>query len=126
MRTNNISKNKNDRQIGVQSAAVAVRLLKTLAELQGPQTLEEFMSQALVVAVIGAITAFYAATIGLVQTDIKRILAYSTISQIGYMVMACGVAAFSVYEGGKYDIYTLDLGEGGRFPAVLAFGRLGF
>ena len=49
----------------------------------------------LVVAIIGAVTAFYAATIGLVQTDIKRILAYSTISQIGYMVMACGVAAFS-------------------------------
>jgi NADH-quinone oxidoreductase subunit L len=47
------------------------------------------------VAVIGAVTAFYAATIGLTQTDIKRVLAYSTISQIGYMVMACGVAAFS-------------------------------
>lgn len=49
----------------------------------------------LVVAVIGGVTAFYAATIGMAQTDIKRILAYSTISQIGYMVMACGVAAFS-------------------------------
>ncbi|MBI3895133.1 MAG: NADH-quinone oxidoreductase subunit L [Acidobacteria bacterium] len=47
------------------------------------------------VALVGGITAFYAATIGIVQTDIKRILAYSTISQIGYMVMACGVAAFS-------------------------------
>ncbi|MBI4465594.1 MAG: NADH-quinone oxidoreductase subunit L [Acidobacteria bacterium] len=49
----------------------------------------------LAVAVVGGITAFYAATIGIAQTDIKRILAYSTISQIGYMVMACGVAAFS-------------------------------
>ncbi|MBI4460748.1 MAG: NADH-quinone oxidoreductase subunit L [Acidobacteria bacterium] len=49
----------------------------------------------LVVALVGGITAIYAATIGVVQTDIKRILAYSTISQIGYMVMACGVAAFS-------------------------------
>ena len=49
----------------------------------------------LVVAIIGAVTAFYAATIGIVQTDIKRILAYSTISQIGYMIMACGVTAFS-------------------------------
>ena len=48
-----------------------------------------------VVAVIGAVTAFYAATIGIAQRDIKRILAYSTISQIGYMIMACGVAAFS-------------------------------
>ena len=46
------------------------------------------------VAVIGAVTAFYAATIAVVQTDIKKVLAYSTISQIGYMVMGCGVAAF--------------------------------
>jgi len=49
----------------------------------------------LAVAVVGGVTAFYAATIGLAQNDIKRVLAYSTISQIGYMVMACGVAAFS-------------------------------
>jgi NADH-quinone oxidoreductase subunit L len=48
-----------------------------------------------VVAVIGAATAFFAATIGIVQTDIKRVLAYSTISQLGYMFMACGVAAYS-------------------------------
>ena len=49
----------------------------------------------LVVAVIGCATAFFAATIAILQTDIKRILAYSTISQIGYMMMACGVGAFS-------------------------------
>lgn len=49
----------------------------------------------LVVAVIGAATAFIAATIGLAQNDIKRVLAYSTVSQLGYMMMACGVAAFS-------------------------------
>ncbi|HEY0796234.1 MAG TPA: NADH-quinone oxidoreductase subunit L, partial [Acidisarcina sp.] len=48
-----------------------------------------------VIAVIGAATAFFAATIGLVQTDIKRVLAYSTISQLGYMFLACGVAAYS-------------------------------
>lgn len=48
----------------------------------------------LVVAVIGAATAFYAATIGIFQNDIKRVLAYSTISQLGYMFLACGVAAF--------------------------------
>jgi NADH-quinone oxidoreductase subunit L len=48
-----------------------------------------------VVAVIGCATAFFAATIGLVQTDIKRVLAYSTVSQLGYMFLACGVAAFS-------------------------------
>jgi NADH-quinone oxidoreductase subunit L len=47
------------------------------------------------VAVIGAATALFAATIGLVQTDIKRVLAYSTISQLGYMFLACGVAAYS-------------------------------
>ena len=48
-----------------------------------------------VVAVIGGATAFFAATIGITQFDIKRVLAYSTISQLGYMFMACGVGAFS-------------------------------
>jgi len=49
----------------------------------------------MVVAIIGTLTAFFAATIGMAQTDIKKVLAYSTISQLGYMFMACGVAAFS-------------------------------
>ncbi len=48
-----------------------------------------------VVAVIGALTAFFAATIGLVQNDIKKVLAYSTISQLGYMFLAAGVGAFA-------------------------------
>jgi NADH-quinone oxidoreductase subunit L len=48
-----------------------------------------------VVAVVGALTAVYAATMGFVQTDIKRVLAYSTISQIGYMFIGLGVGAFS-------------------------------
>jgi NADH-quinone oxidoreductase subunit L len=48
-----------------------------------------------VVACIGAATALFAATIGMVQTDIKRVLAYSTVSQLGYMFMACGVGAYS-------------------------------
>jgi len=47
-----------------------------------------------VVALIGAMTALLAATIGLAQNDIKRVLAYSTVSQLGYMFMACGVGAF--------------------------------
>jgi len=47
-----------------------------------------------VVAVIGALTAIFAATIGLVQTDIKRVLAYSTVSQLGYMFLAVGAGAF--------------------------------
>lgn len=49
----------------------------------------------LVIAIVGCATAFVAATIGLAQNDIKRVLAYSTVSQLGYMMMACGVAAFS-------------------------------
>jgi NADH-quinone oxidoreductase subunit L len=47
-----------------------------------------------VVAAIGCATALFAATIGLVQTDIKKVLAYSTVSQLGYMFLACGVGAF--------------------------------
>jgi NADH-quinone oxidoreductase subunit L len=47
------------------------------------------------VAIVGAATAFFAATMGLAQNDIKRVLAYSTISQLGYMFLACGVAAYS-------------------------------
>jgi NADH-quinone oxidoreductase subunit L len=49
----------------------------------------------LVVAIIGCATAIFAATIGMVQTDIKKVLAYSTVSQLGYMFLACGVGAFS-------------------------------
>ena len=48
-----------------------------------------------VVAIVGCATAFFAATIGLVQRDIKRVLAYSTVSQLGYMFLGCGVGAFS-------------------------------
>jgi NADH-quinone oxidoreductase subunit L len=48
-----------------------------------------------IVAVIGAATALFAATIGLAQNDIKKVLAYSTISQLGYMFLACGVGAFT-------------------------------
>ena len=48
-----------------------------------------------IVAIVGAATAIFAATIGLVQNDIKRVLAYSTVSQLGYMFLGCGVAAYS-------------------------------
>jgi NADH-quinone oxidoreductase subunit L len=48
-----------------------------------------------VVAIVGAATALFAALIALVQNDIKRVLAYSTISQLGYMFLGCGVAAYS-------------------------------
>jgi NADH-quinone oxidoreductase subunit L len=50
----------------------------------------------MVVTIVGTLTALFAATIGVCQTDIKKVLAYSTISQLGYMFMACGVGAFSM------------------------------
>ena len=50
----------------------------------------------LVVALVGAATALFAATIGITQNDIKRVLAYSTVSQLGFMFMACGVGAFVI------------------------------
>ncbi|MBF0506901.1 MAG: NADH-quinone oxidoreductase subunit L [Nitrospirae bacterium] len=56
-----------------------------------------------VVAITGAITSLFAATIALVQNDIKRIIAYSTLSQLGYMVLACGVGA---YGAGIFHLYT--------------------
>jgi NADH-quinone oxidoreductase subunit L len=49
-----------------------------------------------VVAVVGAATALFAATIGITQNDIKKVLAYSTVSQLGFMFMACGVGAFAI------------------------------
>jgi NADH-quinone oxidoreductase subunit L len=49
----------------------------------------------LIVAIIGCATAFFAATIGLVQSDIKKVLAYSTVSQLGYMFLGCGAGAFT-------------------------------
>ena len=56
--------------------------------VMGPAALE-------VIAVVGALTGFFAATIGLAQNDIKRVLAYSTVSQLGFMFMALGVGAFA-------------------------------
>jgi NADH-quinone oxidoreductase subunit L len=55
------------------------------------------------VAWVGAVTAIFAASIGLVQNDIKRVMAYSTLSQLGYMVMAVGVGA---YAAGFYHLFT--------------------
>ncbi len=55
------------------------------------------------VAFIGASTAFFAATIGLVQTDIKRVIAWSTCSQLGYMFLGCGVGAFNA---GLFHLFT--------------------
>ncbi len=55
------------------------------------------------VAIIGALTAIFAASIGLVQNDIKRVLAYSTVSQLGYMFLALGVGAFAA---GVFHVFT--------------------
>ena len=52
-------------------------------------------SAMVIVAIVGCATALFAATIGLVQTDIKKVLAYSTVSQLGYMFLGCGVGAFT-------------------------------
>ncbi len=56
-----------------------------------------------VVTLIGAVTAFFAATVGLVQNDIKRVIAYSTCSQLGYMFVACGIGA---YGAGIFHLFT--------------------
>ncbi|HKV03764.1 MAG TPA: NADH-quinone oxidoreductase subunit L [Candidatus Acidoferrales bacterium] len=68
-----------------------------------------------VVAIVGAVTAFYSATIGLVQTDIKKVLAYSTVSQLGYMFLACGVGA---YAAGIFHLMTHAFFKGLLFLAA--------
>ncbi len=60
-------------------------------------------SRSMAVAVIGTLTAIFAASIGIVQTDIKKVLAYSTVSQLGYMFMGCGVVA---YGAGIFHLMT--------------------
>ncbi len=85
----------------------------------------EFSETALAaVTLVGAITAWMCATIGLVQNDIKRVIAYSTCSQLGYMFVACGVSAYSV---GIFHLMThayfkalLFLAAGSVIHAVLA------
>src|SRR5204863_1432740 len=56
-----------------------------------------------VVAAVGAFTAFFAATIAITQRDIKQVLAYSTVSQLGYMFLGCGVGA---YAAGVFHVMT--------------------
>jgi NADH-quinone oxidoreductase subunit L len=69
----------------------------------------------LLVAIVGAVTALYSATIGLVQTDIKKVLAYSTVSQLGYMFLACGVGA---YAAGIFHLMTHAFFKGLLFLAA--------
>jgi NADH-quinone oxidoreductase subunit L len=76
----------------------------------------------MVVALVGAFTAIFAATIGLVQNDIKRVLAYSTVSQLGYMFLACGVGAFGagIFHLGTHAFFKalLFLGSGSVIHAM--------
>lgn len=79
----------------------------------------------LVVATIGVITSFIAASIGLVQNDIKRILAYSTVSQLGYMIMALGLYGYDTASGGHsagYVAGTLHLMTHAFFKGLLFLG----
>ena len=76
----------------------------------------------MIVAIVGVLTAIFAASIGLVQNDIKRVLAYSTVSQLGYMFLALGVGAFAA---GVFHVFThaffkalLFLGAGSVIHAV--------
>jgi NADH-quinone oxidoreductase subunit L len=68
-----------------------------------------------IVALVGALTAFYAATIGLVQTDIKKVLAYSTVSQLGYMFLGLGVGS---YAAGIFHLMTHAFFKGLLFLAA--------
>jgi NADH-quinone oxidoreductase subunit L len=76
----------------------------------------------LVIAIVGAFTAIFAASIGLVQNDIKRVLAYSTVSQLGYMFLACGVGAFGagIFHLGTHAFFKalLFLGSGSVIHAM--------
>jgi len=69
----------------------------------------------LTVAIVGAATALYSATIGLAQRDIKKVLAYSTVSQLGYMFLACGVGA---YAAGIFHLMTHAFFKGLLFLAA--------
>lgn len=58
--------------------------------------LEQAPIALMVVTIVGSLTAFMAATVGLAQNDLKKVIAYSTCSQLGYMVMACGLSQYSI------------------------------
>ena len=67
-----------------------------------------------IIVIIGALTAFFAATVGLLQNDLKRVIAYSTASQLGYMIFSCGLA--------NYSIGVFHLSNHAFFKALLFLG----
>ena len=75
-----------------------------------------------VVAIVGGVTMFVGATIALTQNDIKRVVAYSTVSQLGYMMMACGLGG---YVAGIYHLLTHGAFKAFALPGmrVRHFGR---
>jgi proton-translocating NADH-quinone oxidoreductase, chain L len=75
-----------------------------------------------IITVIGAITALYAAVVACVQTDIKRVLAFSTISQIAFMITALGVASPSIHDGLGYMASMFHLFTHAMFKALLFLG----
>ena len=78
----------------IHAATMVTAGVYMIARLSGIFVHAEFASQ--LVATVGVLTAFFAATVAVVQTDIKRVLAYSTISQLGFMFVAAGVGAYGV------------------------------
>jgi len=78
----------------IHAATMVTAGVYLVARMSGIFVHAEFAST--VVATVGVLTAFFAATVALVQTDIKRVLAYSTISQLGFMFLAAGVGAYGV------------------------------
>lgn len=92
-----------------------VARLFSLYAMQGPEALD-------IVAFIGTFTALFAAVIACTQTDIKRILAFSTMSQIGYMMMALGVASYGGEEGLGYTASLFHLFTHAFFKALLFLG----
>ena len=74
------------------------------------------------IAVVGAVTSLYAAVVACVQTDIKRVLAFSTISQIGFMMVALGVSGMEGHEGLGYMASMFHLFTHAMFKALLFLG----
>jgi NADH-quinone oxidoreductase subunit L len=85
----------------IHAATMVTAGVYLVSRLSGIFLHAEFASQ--LIATIGVLTAFFAATIAVVQTDIKRVLAYSTISQLGFMFLAAGVGAYGV---AVFHLYT--------------------
>jgi NADH-quinone oxidoreductase subunit L len=85
----------------IHAATMVTAGVYMVARLNALYTYSSSASQ--VVALVGALTAVFAATMALTQNDIKRVLAYSTISQLGYMFIGCGVGA---YAAGIFHLYT--------------------